>query len=175
MPAVFFTDNRDEIATTLPPSTLGFIIERGKPRSIPQGRHVVALRLFDEAPPLLFDERGERLAGPRAPRDMSDPNISAASRAAVRAWEARRDEHARGAGGVLHAAVMRAPSPRAGDGPPAGNYSVHIVATERATIVQTAGTRTLARLDEPSPDVRAGDLLAAWVGGVFRLAWVASL
>lgn len=175
MPAVFFTEARDEIATTLPPSTLAFILERGKPRSIPQGLRVIGAPRFKEPPPLLVNDRGERLTEPNAPRDLSDPRISAECRAAVRAWEARRDEYARTTGDAIRATAARPEAPRGGE-PPTGGYHIGLYSAETGAPVACGFTRELARVNELAPlDVRAGDLLAAWVGGRFRLAWVASL
>lgn len=93
----------------------------------------------------------------------------------MRAWEARRDEHARDTGDTIRATLARPETPRGGE-PPTGGYHVGLYSSETGAPVACGFTRELAPVDAVAPlDVRAGDLLAAWVGGRFRLAWVASL
>ena len=167
MPDVFFTHDPAEIATTLPPETPAFILERARPRSVPANTRVILLDAHGEPPPRLFDDHGQRLTGPEVARlGLSDPRVSAESRAAVLAWEARRRETARAQGSVLREALT-APARETPGEPPGGPHHVHLVREGRMTY---AGRLELRRVDDVP--VRARDVLAVWVGGVFRFAWV---
>lgn len=174
MSLLHFTRDPSEVATSVLPQTLAFVVRRGAGRAaLFDVDRFVMLREFNEPLPLpLRNDRGEPVD--RVTPDLSDPRVSQASRDAVAAWQARRDKSSRAKGSALASALLDT-SYRSRDAQKGtfraylarGNELAHANACPSGSVHATVNP-----LDSPAIAPRAGDLLGVWVNDEWRLACV---
>lgn len=173
MSLLHFTRDPSEVATSVLPQTLAFVVRRGAGRdALFDVDRFLMLEKFNEPLPLPFrSDRGEPVEGVV---DLFDPRISQASRDAFAAWEGRRLANARANSGffarVLPDVSYRSRSAKKG--------AFHAYLARGSELARAAacpsGHRdaTVNPLDSPVIAPRAGDLLGVWVNDEWRLACV---
>lgn len=173
MSLLHFTRDPSEVATSVLPQTLAFVVRRGAGRAaLFDVDRFLMLEAFNEPLPLPFrNDRGEPI---ERVAEISDPRVSQASRDAVAAWQARRVADARASSGFF-ARVLSDVSYRTRSAKKGAFHAYLARGNELARAdACPSGHRhaTVNPLDSPVIAPRAGDLLGVWVNDEWRLACV---